>query len=89
MHRPHEYTIGEIIRDQREMTGLTQKELAAKVDINRSTLLSYELGRKLPSPENLLKIAKMTGWDFIEAKKQLYRELTARYEKRLRKKMGI
>lgn len=51
--------MGDSIRYTREKFKITQEELAEKVGISVSHLSSIEEGRRCPSVENLLKIAKV------------------------------
>lgn len=47
----------ENIRELRKESGLTQKQLAIKVDIPETTYQAYELGRNEPSLDTLTKLA--------------------------------
>jgi transcriptional regulator with XRE-family HTH domain len=53
----HRKLIGEVIRLQRKRTGLTQEELAERVDLNPKYLGEVERGEKIISIEALLRIA--------------------------------
>ena len=55
----------------RKRAHLTQKELAAALDVAFQTVIFWETGRRTPSPENLQKIA-----DYFEVTKD-YLELDA------------
>lgn len=46
------------IKKLRKAHGLTQKELAAKVDVTESMVSQYESGKKFPSYETLLKLGE-------------------------------
>jgi transcriptional regulator with XRE-family HTH domain len=50
-------TIGERIREARKRAGLSQDELASKIDVNRSYLSLVENGKSSPTYEFLGKIA--------------------------------
>src|SRR2546423_12328001 len=53
---------GDRIKQARELRGLTQAELAERIQINRGTLTHYEVGRYEP-PEDLIDaIALQTGF---------------------------
>lgn len=51
--------IGSRIRKYRKLRGLTQKELAEKVEISKSFMSFIESEKNKPSLENLNKIAKV------------------------------
>lgn len=46
-------TIAEIIKQAREGSGLTQEDLAEKLEVSRQAVSKWELGASVPSPENL------------------------------------
>ena len=45
------------IKDIRISNKITQQQLADKINVNRTTLSSYESGRRIPSIDVLWKIA--------------------------------
>ena len=49
-------SIASIISTARREKGLTQQRLADMLDVNRTTLALWELGRAIPSPENMGKL---------------------------------
>jgi transcriptional regulator with XRE-family HTH domain len=49
---------GQRVRAERERVGLTQAELAKKLDIHQSDLCDIEKGRHSPKLETVEKIAK-------------------------------
>lgn len=49
---------GNILRDLRLKSGLSQRELADKLGITKSMISYYELQERAPSPEILIKLAK-------------------------------
>ena len=49
-------SIAAIISTARRAKGLTQQRLADQVGVNRTTLALWELGRAIPSPENMGKL---------------------------------
>ena len=53
---------GERIRQARELSGLTQKELALKAGCNQSAIAQFEGNRTSPSTEVLAAIANTTGF---------------------------
>ena len=50
--------IGTRIKEQRELKGLSQKDLADKVSVKQHTISQYESGIRRPSYEVLLLLAK-------------------------------
>lgn len=50
--------IGNNIKVNRSSSGLTQKQLAEKLNVNINTIQNYESGRRTPSIEIITKIAK-------------------------------
>jgi DNA-binding XRE family transcriptional regulator len=54
----HRRLLGEGIRKQRKLAGLTQEKLAEKVDINPVYFGQIERGYKVPTVDVLLRIAK-------------------------------
>jgi|GEM_PF-742754 len=51
--------IGKKIKSLRDILKLSQKELAEKTDVSRSTISQMEIGTHLPSIESISKIAKI------------------------------
>jgi transcriptional regulator with XRE-family HTH domain len=51
------------IRQYRERAGLTMKELGAKVGCTESAISNYELGKRKPDYEMLLKMSEALGTD--------------------------
>lgn len=49
---------GNILRELRLKSGLSQRELADKLGITKSMISYYELQERVPSPEILIKLAK-------------------------------
>lgn len=49
--------LGERIKYRREMLGLTQRELAAKVGLTHGAIALYELGKREPDLQTLQRIA--------------------------------
>ncbi len=49
------------ISEFREKTALTQKDLAAKLEVSRQTIISLEKGRYNPSIKLAFKIARVFG----------------------------
>lgn len=57
------------VRDLRKQAGLTQKQLASVLEIERSTVTSWEAGRSTPTYRMLLRIAELfrIGLDELSA----------------------
>lgn len=53
--------IGSKIKHLRKSRKLTQQEVADKVDIKRSTISNYEIGRRTPHLKDLQKLAETFG----------------------------
>ena len=56
--------VGYLIRNFRNASDLTQKELADKCGLNESTIRNYELGNRYPDEATLLNIANNLGVSF-------------------------
>jgi transcriptional regulator with XRE-family HTH domain len=54
-------TLSEKIKYLREEKGITQQKMADILNINRVTLTSYEIGRRVPDIYTLKKIADFFG----------------------------
>lgn len=50
---------GTVLKELRLKSGMTQKELAAKLGVTKSVVSYYELAERTPSPEILVKLAKI------------------------------
>lgn len=57
---------GAIIREQRKKKGLTQAELAKKLDVSQPAIGKYEKDERTPSAEKLIQLSKILEYDFIE-----------------------
>lgn len=57
-------TISEIIKQAREDLGLTQEDLAEKLEVSRQAVSKWELGASAPSPENLALLEEVLGVSF-------------------------
>jgi len=51
----------ELIKDRRKSVGLTQKDMADKLDVERSQYTRYELGKNEIALDKLLKIGEILG----------------------------
>lgn len=52
-------TLGEKIKEARKQCGLTQEELAEKMELSRSAIAKWESNTGLPDVENLKSLAKL------------------------------
>lgn len=59
-------SIGERIRHFRELTGLSQLQLAQKVPCEPSTIAHYETGKNLVSMTKLIRIAEILGVELYQ-----------------------
>lgn len=57
-------SIAEIIRQAREGLGLTQEDLAEKLEVSRQAVSKWELGASVPSTENLKLLEEVLGVSF-------------------------
>ena len=53
--------IGKKLKQLRKSKGLTQEQVAEKVDITRSTISNYEIGRRTPHLKDLSALAAVFG----------------------------
>lgn len=53
--------IGTIVRERRELAGLTQRELAERIGTTQAAISKIEVGRTLPGLELLERVADATG----------------------------
>ena len=56
--------ISEIIRQAREELGMTQEDLAERLEVSRQAVSKWELGASVPSPENLKLLEEALGVSF-------------------------
>lgn len=59
-------TTGEKIKQARKRAGLTQKDLAARLDTSQSYIAQYEAGTRKPKIETLRKIADAIDFPLFE-----------------------
>ena len=60
-------TVGEHIVDQRKSFGISQIELAKRLDVSASMVAQWEKGLRKPKPETLFKIFIAIGLPTLEA----------------------
>lgn len=53
--------IGKKLKQLRKSKGMTQEDVAEKVDITRSTISNYEIGRRTPNLKDLSALAGVFG----------------------------
>ncbi len=58
---------GQILKELRQKSGMTQKDLALKVGVTKSVISYYELSERAPSPEVLIKLSHIfhVSTDFL------------------------
>ncbi|MCA0312687.1 MAG: helix-turn-helix domain-containing protein [Candidatus Melainabacteria bacterium] len=61
-------TLGQKIRELRELKGLSLREMSKKLEVSAAFLSDIELGRRFPSEEVLKKICKILQVKFDELK---------------------
>ena len=54
-------SIGKKLKQLRKSRGMTQEQVAEKVDITRSTISNYEIGRRTPHLKDLTALAGVFG----------------------------
>lgn len=54
---------GELVREGRRRSGLTQAELAGRAGTTQSAIARLESGRTSPRLEDVLRLLRLTGWD--------------------------
>lgn len=63
------YKIGDKIREYRKNLKMSQLDLAVEMEVNQSTLWSWENGQTFPTIQNLVKLADYFGlklWEFFK-----------------------
>ncbi|WP_144554639.1 helix-turn-helix domain-containing protein [Bacillus sp. X1(2014)] len=63
-------TIGQTIKNAREMLHMSQEELAQKVRVGIHTIEKYESGEQIPSTQTLLKLSTALDLPATELIKQ-------------------
>lgn len=58
-----EYAVARAVIEARVLSGLTQEELAVKMDTKQSAIARLESGRARPTTETLARLAVATGTD--------------------------
>ncbi len=67
------YNFSKIIRDLRKQSGLTQKEVAQKLNIKTQSYQAYETGVTVPTLQNFIKLADLfdVSLDFLVGRKEI------------------
>jgi transcriptional regulator with XRE-family HTH domain len=68
-------TLGQKLRTLRDAADLSLRELATKADVSAPFLSDIELGRRLPSPDVIERLAKVLSVDPEELRKHDLRDL--------------
>ena len=55
----------EVLRDARQLGGLTQAQLSTRSGVTQSVISAYERGRREPGAETFLMVIEAAGLDFI------------------------
>ena len=55
----------QVLRDARQLGGLTQSQLSTRSGITQSVISAYERGRREPGAETFLMLIEAAGLDFI------------------------
>ncbi|MBT2729176.1 helix-turn-helix transcriptional regulator [Bacillus sp. ISL-75] len=63
-------TIGQTIKNAREMLNMSQEELAQKIRVGSQTIEKYESGEQVPSTQTLLKLSTVLDLPAAELLKQ-------------------
>jgi len=65
MYRPSppQSRIPRILRQARQASGLSLRELGSRAGTSHSTILAYEQGKKVPSAEVLLRLLHACGYE--------------------------
>lgn len=53
--------IGKKLKQLRKQRGMTQEDVSERVDISRSTISNYEIGRRTPNLKDLSNLAAVFG----------------------------
>ena len=78
------------LREARKLSGMTQKEVAEKVGIARSTYALYETGERSPDVEVVKKLAEVlnVSGDYLIGNKTVIMKYSALFEK-MRQRYGL
>lgn len=76
--------LGDRIRSLREKNNLTQEQMAKKIGISRGTYAHYEINKRRPDYETLIKIADLfnVSTDYLLKGEEHYKELASEINKR-------
>jgi DNA-binding XRE family transcriptional regulator len=65
---PSDASFGQRLRAYRVAAGLTQRTLAAQVDLNSTSIIGYERGKYLPRTQTLAKLIRVLGIEWLGIK---------------------
>ena len=65
-------SLGERIKEQRKISGLSQEKVAEFVGVSRQAVTKWETGQSAPSTENLFKLAEIFGERRKKIKKNIF-----------------
>lgn len=82
---PYSNKIGDFYKSQRESSGLSQNDVAVKLDINKQLVSNWERGMCSPKAQHLPLLIKLTKIQ----KKKLYSLLQEAQDKELKKALKI
>jgi transcriptional regulator with XRE-family HTH domain len=71
------YVLGEVIRDLRTSKDLSQRDLAALTEVERSTIAYVELGTRSPSVATLFELSRALGVRASDLLMEVERRLAA------------
>ncbi|MGX9293064.1 helix-turn-helix domain-containing protein [Bacillus sp. A015] len=76
--------LGDRIRSLREKNNLTQEQMAKKIGISRGTYAHYEINKRRPDYETLIKIADLfnVSTDYLLRGEEHYKDLASEINKR-------
>ncbi len=63
--RPSALGAGELVLTARELTGLSQRRLAARLGTSQPTIATIESGNRTPTIRTLMRIAGATGFELV------------------------
>jgi transcriptional regulator with XRE-family HTH domain len=82
-------SLGEIVRELREKSDLSLRELAKKLEISAPFLSDIELGRRYPSDETLQKLSKILKVPVEELRRHDHRDSVADLKRLIESNPGL
>jgi ribosome-binding protein aMBF1 (putative translation factor) len=77
IHQTPPESLGKTIETNRKKLNLSQEELAVKIGIQRAAVCHYELNRREPDIQMLIKLADMFGITVDQLVRPLYKGASA------------